>query len=222
MSALVTLGIAVLTNAIIAVVILFVWMCIRRKYPRVYKPRMFISRFKVKPPHPGDTFFGWFAPTYNYFIQDIGLHCGPDQFVILRVLHFSVILFAVLGIFNLFVVLPINCIGDNDGVSGLDIMSMSNIEEKSDYLYAHMVAVFVSFFIFVKFMIALWNEMLDVRVKWLENNVSTNVHSVLLLDIPKRMNNEKALKETFDRMFPVRWRVAFWLEILLKRIKFSL
>eukprot|EP01135_Chromosphaera_perkinsii_P005450 Nk52_evm8s351 gene=Nk52_evmTU8s351 len=209
-SALGKLGIAVLTNAAIAILVLFIWMiCLRRRFPTVYKARRYQSKLKHKPPEIGEGLFDWIKPTWDYDIHDIGRYIGPDQYVYLRVQHFSFILFGALSIFNIFGVLPVNLVGNNDNetdgekdVTGLDLLSMSNIKEESNLLYVHMFSVYVSFSIFATFMVALWNDMLDIRIKWLSENILPSVFNVILLDIPENLDKEDVLLEKFRELFP--------------------
>eukprot|EP01135_Chromosphaera_perkinsii_P001073 Nk52_evm23s158 gene=Nk52_evmTU23s158 len=198
---------ALVTNVVIATVVAIIFMILRPRFPIVYQTRLYNSKAKSKPEVPSKSMFGWLGPTLRFPMKEVGEDIGPDQYVYLRFQQMSVYFFGALAVFNLAVILPINITGDN-GVVEFEKLSMSNIPEESDRLYAHMVACFISFALFAKFMIVMWKDMMAMRVGWLEKNSSPATHSLMLLDVPEKLDDDEILRKEFQDLFPGQVRDA--------------
>ncbi|XP_047322863.1 CSC1-like protein HYP1 [Impatiens glandulifera] len=139
-------------------VIFFTLYSILRKQPGnndVYAPRMVNdqeyrerSHFKLERllPNPG-----WVGKVWQDSEDDLLQSSGLDAVVFMRIIVFSLRVFCVAGIIGLFVLLPVNCSGNqleiidfaNFTNDSLDVFSISNVNNGSNSLWIHFAAVYV-------------------------------------------------------------------------------
>lgn len=94
---------------------------------------------------------GWVRRAWNLSEDDLLALSGLDAVVFLRVIIFCLRLFAFAGIIGVFVLLPINCSGDqleefniaNISSDSLDIFTISNVNSGSKRLWVHFSAVYL-------------------------------------------------------------------------------
>ncbi|KAM7269597.1 hypothetical protein ACFE04_025094 [Oxalis oulophora] len=133
-------------------VLFFTLYSVLRKQPsnyEVYNPRLLAegtskkrSRFNIERLIPSP---GWVKKAWELSEGDILSLAGLDGLVFMRIITFSLKVFVVAGVLGLFVLLPVNCTGDqlqeidftNLSNSSLDLFTISNVKSgsKSDLCF---------------------------------------------------------------------------------------
>ncbi|KAL5100187.1 hypothetical protein RYX36_004514 [Vicia faba] len=129
-----------------------------RKQPsnyEVYLPRLLVegiskrrSHFNLERLIPSP---GWVAKAWKLSEEELYSLAGLDGLVFMRIITFSVKIFTFAGVIGIFVLLPVNCWGnqlqDFDGSnftnSSLDVFTISNVNSGSNWLWVHFCAVYV-------------------------------------------------------------------------------
>ncbi|GAV72956.1 DUF221 domain-containing protein/RSN1_TM domain-containing protein [Cephalotus follicularis] len=139
-------------------VLFFTLYSILRKQPihyEVYVPRLLAegsskrrSRFNLERLIPSP---GWVKKAWQISEEDILSFAGLDGVVFMRLITFSLKIFVVAGIIGIFILLPVNCTGDqleeidfaDLSNNSLDVFTISNVKSGSKRLWVHFCAVYV-------------------------------------------------------------------------------
>ncbi|XP_006574918.1 CSC1-like protein At1g69450 isoform X2 [Glycine soja] len=139
-------------------VLFFTLYSILRKQPsnyEVYVPRLLTegtskrrSRFKLERLIPSA---GWVAKAWRLSEEELFSLSGLDGVVFMRMITFSLKTFTFAGIIGIFVLLPVNCWGNQlkdidiaDFVNNsLDVFTISNVNSGSHWLWVHFSAVYI-------------------------------------------------------------------------------
>ncbi|XP_015956899.1 CSC1-like protein At1g69450 isoform X1 [Arachis duranensis] len=139
-------------------VVFFACYSILRKQPSnyaVYIPRLLaegtskrIPRFNLERIIP---FSNWVARAWKLSEDELLSLSGLDAVVFMRMITFSLKIFTFAGIIGIFVLLPVNCWGnqlqDFDVVdfanNSLDVFTISNVNSGSNWLWVHFFAVYI-------------------------------------------------------------------------------
>ncbi|XP_050277280.1 CSC1-like protein At1g69450 isoform X2 [Quercus robur] len=139
-------------------VLFFTLYSILRKQPfyyDVYIPRLLVegtskrrSRFNLERLIPSP---GWVRKAWKLSEEELLSKSGLDAVVYMRIITFSLKVFVVAGIIGIFVILPVNCTGDqledvdfsDFSNNSLDVFTISNISSGSKSLWVHFSAVYV-------------------------------------------------------------------------------
>ncbi|XWS69672.1 hypothetical protein CRYUN_Cryun04dG0199000 [Craigia yunnanensis] len=131
---------------------------ILRKQPsnyEVYIPRLLAegnskrrSRFNLERLIPSP---GWVKKAWKLSEDDLLSTSGLDAVVFMRVITFGLRVFLFAGVIGIFVLLPLNCTGDqltnidfaDLSNSSLDVFTISNLNNGSKRLWAHFCAVYL-------------------------------------------------------------------------------
>ncbi|XVF43168.1 hypothetical protein PTKIN_Ptkin02bG0018900 [Pterospermum kingtungense] len=139
-------------------VLFFTSYSVLRKQPgyyEVYIPRLLAdgnskrrSRFNLERLIPSP---GWVKKAWKLSEDDLLSTSGLDAVVFMRVITFSLRVFLFAGVIGIFVLLPVNCTGDqlkdidfaDISNNSLDVFTISNLKSGSKRLWAHFSAVYL-------------------------------------------------------------------------------
>ncbi|MED6180298.1 hypothetical protein PIB30_008793 [Stylosanthes scabra] len=139
-------------------VVFFASYSILRKQPsnyEVYIPRLLaegtskrIPRFNLERIVP---FSNWLARAWTLSEDELLSSSGLDALVFMRMITFSLKIFTFAGIIGIFVILPVNCWGnqlqDFDVIdfanNSLDVFTISNVNTGSSWLWVHFFAIYI-------------------------------------------------------------------------------
>ncbi|KAI9085425.1 hypothetical protein K1719_032586 [Acacia pycnantha] len=139
-------------------VLFFTLYSVLRKQPgnyEVYMPRLLAEGTSMRRSHfnferlvPSA---GWVAKAWRLSEDEILSLLGLDGVVYMRLISFSLKIFSFAGVISILVLLPINCSGDaleeidftNVTGSSLDIFTISNVKDGSNWLWFHFSAVYL-------------------------------------------------------------------------------
>lgn len=102
-------------------------------------------------------FYSWISEVFDYSQEWMLLNRGLDAVMYLRFQKSCLVLFSGLSILSFITVVPANASGthkdldpsDRDYVSGLGVISLSNVEKGSPLLLIHLIFLIISTFIFM-------------------------------------------------------------------------
>ncbi|KAM7468501.1 hypothetical protein LguiB_016063 [Lonicera macranthoides] len=139
-------------------ILFFILYSVLRKQPGnfgVYAPRL-VADGKSKQssgfnldrliPNPG-----WVRNAWQPSEEELLSTSGLDAVVFMRIIIFSLRVFAIAGFIGVFILLPVNCSGDqlqdidfaNFTSNSLDVFSISNVNNGSKRLWVHFSAIYV-------------------------------------------------------------------------------
>ncbi|MED6210228.1 hypothetical protein PIB30_062169 [Stylosanthes scabra] len=139
-------------------VVFFASYSILRKQPsnyEVYIPRLLaegtskrIPRFNLERIVP---FSNWVARAWTLSEDELLSSSGLDALVFMRMITFSLKIFTFAGIIGIFILLPVNCWGnqlqDFDVIdfanNSLDVFTISNVNSGSSWLWVHFFAIYI-------------------------------------------------------------------------------
>jgi hypothetical protein len=138
---------------IYAVICVLIFLCLRKRCPRVYSPRTFLTslqpdqRSKELP----NGWFNWFMPFWRTPDEDVLNHSSLDGFLFLRFLKILCVICFVGLLISWPILLPINTYG-GAGNQQLDKLTFGNITKPS-WCYAHAMIAWL-YFGFILYMVS--------------------------------------------------------------------
>jgi hypothetical protein len=187
MSFLISLGI----NGLIAFIVLLLFSSLRNKFKHIYSPRLLLleTRFPLgKLPH---SFLAWFIPALMAKDDDVFLYAGIDAMVYIRFLKLCVKISLVIMPYGLAVLLPLNLYGGVD-LTGLSKLTMSNLKEHSQKMWAHFAAVWVYTLVICYMLYEEWRVFIVYRQEYLAKGLH-HQYAVIIRDLPTRVWNNNIL-----------------------------
>ncbi|CAG8534484.1 7442_t:CDS:2 [Dentiscutata heterogama] len=225
-SATATFESAVIFNIAVTAATFISFDLIRKRIAKVFEPRTYIvPENKRSNPVPSG-FLKWLRPTLKTPDEEIVSKAGLDGYMFLRVIRTFMILFTAFTALGIGLILPVNRIGQYDK-PGLESFTIGNVKDK-ERLYAHVVVcyIFTAAILYTMYheyytYIRLRNEFLTTP----EHRVSARATTILVLGIPRQLNNTEDLKNLFN-VFPggvkriwINREPARLINLTIKRLK---
>lgn len=184
--------------------IMLVFEFVRTRELDIYAPR---SRGK-KPtaPKPRSGIFQWFSQVYAVSDDDMLRFAGMDGYVMMRFLLFCTKLCTICGV-GACVLMPVYyyAAGDDD-VTGIDKLSMANIELKGVRLWASLAFMYLFSFIFLYLIHKEYGNFMSARNKFFlgfDEDIPTQMNfSIQVENIPPGFRSSGKLKAFFENIFP--------------------
>lgn len=186
-------------NAIIAIVLIAVFSILRPKFDIVYQPsfkvlteflQKTLSKKKLsilKKITLSPSLFAWLTPAFKINDSELYEVVGFDAFVYLRFIRLCFKVTALALPYAAIVLIPINVV-DGVGLSGMDKLTLGNIPDKSDKLWAHLIGVWLFSFILYYFIYAEWKVYVKYRQIFLKEK-RQNHFSVLVTQLPSEVSH---------------------------------
>ncbi|POS80680.1 DUF221 domain-containing protein [Diaporthe helianthi] len=197
------------------------FLVLRNKIARIYKPKSFLVPERERTDPPPVTPWALIMTIMTFSDREVIKKCGLDAYFFLRYLKTLLVMFIPLACVILPILLPVNYIGgfgnnlwtnetdedptSNTTVVGLATLSWANVRpENADRRWAHLmlailVIVWVCAVIFFEMRVYI-----KVRQDWLtsaEHRLRASANTVLVSSIPEKWLSEEALRGLFD-VFP--------------------
>lgn len=207
-----TFGITLAIDVVLCVVFVIVFNILRstQSYRRFYASRYYVKVSGYRRPKPLALGWGfrWIKTIFGYTDEEILAVAGYDGLVFLQIFKFGVQLFGILFVFLWIFVLPVNwsadyveeskadpssqAVGpaaspneDETEVTNFDKVTMANIEEKSDRLWVHLIAVYLVTFITLHLLHRYHEAAVRLRIEYLSSTKKgMNSHTIFITDIP--------------------------------------
>ncbi|KAF9355163.1 hypothetical protein BGX26_006899 [Mortierella sp. AD094] len=185
----------------------FEWNRRKKTLQYLYSPR---CRLKVNPSPPMSMkFLGWIIPTIRipeeFFIANVGLDAVMFLRFLRMCLQFCIFNGIVLGI----ILLPIHFTGGN-GLSELPRMSIANVADDSDVLWAHVILTYVATISWMFLLFKNYWQWMDLRREYTLQRIRQGEiaeRSIFISRLPSNLRTDEALKQYFEslKMGPVEF-----------------
>lgn len=184
-------------NAVIALIIILVFSYLRPKHEKIYQPyfKMLTEFLHDKIPEKrlsllkkltlSSSFFAWLTPAFKLNDNELYEVVGFDAFVYLRFIRLCFKILAFSLPYAAIVLIPMNVV-DGEGLTGLDRLTLGNIFDESDKLWAHLIGVWMFSLILYYFMYVEWKVYVKYRQIFLKEN-SKQHFSVLVTQLPQEV-----------------------------------
>jgi calcium permeable stress-gated cation channel len=175
-----------------------------RKQKEIYAPKL-RSRKDRCPPAPDMSLFGWIKSTVAISDEDTLAYVGLDAYVFLRFLKLCFRTFLGCGAFAIVTLIPIYSTVEH-GVHTIEDMTMGNIKQGGDRLWASLVAFYLFNIVFLVLLYKEYEYFVDLRQQFLKDgdpefNPQIS-YSVLVENVPAAYRSSEKLKELFSKLFP--------------------
>ncbi|KAF3767660.1 hypothetical protein M406DRAFT_90197 [Cryphonectria parasitica EP155] len=201
----------------VAGVQLGLFILLRNKLARIYKPKTFLVPERERTDPPPSSPWALITGLMKVPDREIIKKCGLDAYFFLRYLKTLLVIFVPLTCIILPILLPVNFVdgrGSNlwtntttsdDSVVGLSVLAWGNVKtENYERYWAHLilalaVIIWVCYVVFAEMRV-----FVRVRQDWLtsaEHRLRASANTVLVSSIPKKWLSEEALRGLFD-VFP--------------------
>lgn len=195
-------------------------------FNKFYAPKRYMKGSGYSKPSrlPNGWMLQWVRAVFAYNQDEIVKVAGYDAAMYLTIFSFGMKLFAVLSVWNLITILPLNILGDevdklkekgNEedkeySLTDFDKLSLTNVEEGSAKLWGHLVALYVAT-ITTLFLLAKYHRRaVQIRIEYLSTTeIGAESHTVLVTDIPGVNFGTiaaRAKSSILFRYFPKSWQ----------------
>lgn len=180
--------------------IFFILYSVLRKQPgnyKVYAPRLLFegrahrpSRFKLDRLLPTA---GWLKNAWQPSEDDLLAYSGLDAVVFMRIIIFSLKVFTIAGFIGIFILVPVNCSGnqlqnidlENITNNSLEIFSISNVNNGSNSLWVHLSAVYLITIIVCYLLYKEYKYIASKRIDYFcSSEFQPNQFTILVSNIP--------------------------------------
>ncbi|KAH8680920.1 hypothetical protein BX600DRAFT_445343 [Xylariales sp. PMI_506] len=195
------------------------FLLLRTKLSRIFKPKTYLVPERERTDPPPDSPWGMLYALLRFRDRDIMNKCGLDAYFFLRYLQTLLIIFIPMAVVIIPILVPINYVGgisndfstnssdatSNANITGLDTLAWGNVNPADTSRYwAHLVlAILVVIWVCGVFFAEL-RVFIKVRQDWLttaEHRLRASATTVLVSAIPEKWLTEEALRGLFD-VFP--------------------
>lgn len=200
-------------NAVVAIIAFTIFCIFRMKMKTFYQTRCEVEN---GPPELPRTFLSWLIPFFkNMNFGEILKTHGTDAYMYLRFLRASLLMVTAIGVLGWIILFPINHSGHNKSLpsddplycEGLATLSIANIPEESDLLWAHFVFTFVVTAIVTAILWWEYREYCRVRLLFKRIKIPSN-YSIMIKALPKDVNTPAELENYVNKMAPVKGSVV--------------
>ncbi|KAK0463530.1 DUF221 family protein [Desarmillaria tabescens] len=176
------------------------FLILKQKLGRIYSPRTFLPPPDKRAEELPKGFWRWIPAILMSPPEDIIHKNGLDSYMFLRFIKMLIWIFAVFTFFTMVTIVPVNVVGVQSSITGLDRISWSNIVNKGDQkrFAAHIVVVYLlTFFVFY----LIRREMLHfvhMRHQFLISKSHSRLaqaRTVLITSVPIELANEHDMRE---------------------------
>ncbi|KAI4748591.1 DUF221-domain-containing protein [Aureobasidium sp. EXF-12298] len=189
--------------AIIAAVVLSVFLILRPKFKRVYEPRTYLPLLRKYEytPEPSKSKFGWIKNYRGLNDDHILMHSSLDNYLFLRLFKILFTICLIGAIITWPILFPVNATG-GAGNKQFDLLSFSNVSIPShtNYYYAHAILAWV----FVGFVMIIVTREIIYFISLRQSIITSVAYSsrmssrtVMFTNVAPEYLKESALRELF-------------------------
>ena len=214
-----------LTAFIINVCFFALWLLIflvfKKLVPAVYEPlseRNKAGKLTVPPPNGG--LFGWIRSSLTLDEDEIIKKRGLDAFLYLLFMKYCFWMFTSFMVFGFIVLVPIHYVA-SDKLTGLSALTMGNIEQESNYLWADVASVLLNTAVANVVLYLLYRRYTNMRIDYRHSDFAEN-YTVMVRELDE-FATEESVKLVFENLFPgevVSVRMAYETDTLWDKLDF--
>lgn len=201
--------ISVVTNIVLASVLFFIFVLLRPRLKYIYEvPRLDngIPRVAVKG------LLAWVLPIWVMTDEDYYKFAGLDAFMYTEFFFMSLKIFICAAVYGIVIALPLHYTSVNvvDGVNitGVDYLSMANIEAGSNTLWGDFVAIYVYSTLVYFFTYKTYQKFLRFRIEYLRSPI---VHQkcIILRNIPVQYRDPASLTAILRQYYQEKFEYVY-------------
>ncbi|XP_074574853.1 CSC1-like protein HYP1 [Curcuma longa] len=196
-------------------VLFFALYSVLRKQPcniKIYAPRLVAEgraqargRFSIETLLPSA---GWVRRAWRPTEEDLYNSCGLDGVVFDRIFVFSLKVFSLAAIIGVFVLLPVNYLGDHLRDidfsdlpnKSLDLFTISNVKDGSNWLWCHFSAAYIITGVICYLLYAEYKYISEKRIAYFSSSKPQPHHfTILVRDVPLHSGN--SINDTIQAFF---------------------
>ncbi|KAK4527625.1 hypothetical protein GAYE_SCF42G5549 [Galdieria yellowstonensis] len=215
-----TLGIVwtFIIGMIVLFVCFFLFAWLKAKVPGIYQFRMLASQLSmyndynddpVYAPEQPQGIFSWPSVTWLYTEDKLFRTHGLDAVMFTRFMKSSLWICCILCFIAAILLFPVYATGGRHHLSskdplytsGLELVSMSNLERDDPRLWASMLFEYIVVFTVLVFLFLDYRAYYQYRIQYKAQERPTN-YALLLVDIPQSDDMHELVQERFRRLFP--------------------
>ncbi|KAJ1666880.1 phosphate metabolism protein 7 [Coemansia sp. RSA 1813] len=202
---------SVCINIAIALLLFLAFCILRPRFRRVYAPRTYAVEKARRSEPVGTGLFSWIPAALRVPDREIIKRVGLDTYMFLRTIRTMFIMFLAISVLSAGTMLPVNILGTK-GQTGLNALSMGNVDEKSPWLWVHVGFFAISVLWTLRCIVGELRIYTQLRMWWLthpENAAKAGASTILVSHVPETLTRkEHRLRELFDE-FPGGVRQVF-------------
>ncbi|EME78155.1 uncharacterized protein MYCFIDRAFT_146012, partial [Pseudocercospora fijiensis CIRAD86] len=187
---------------VVAAIVFLIFLVLRKRYQRVYAPRTYLASLRQweLSPKQNKGAFGWRRQYMALKDEFVMGHASLDNYLWLRFFRMLAAMCVVGCLITWPILFPVNATGNASDVSGLDILSFSNITPGPRYYAQVFVAwIFLAWVMFVitresKFFVRLRQHYYSSPYE----SACISTRSILFVNVPEAMRNEDAIRKEFS------------------------
>ncbi|EGD78257.1 hypothetical protein PTSG_09322 [Salpingoeca rosetta] len=188
-------------NAVLAVLLLTLFCCLRHRLPHLYETRVeeiddIGNLAPNNPPQPG--YFGWLTTSFRLTDQQMFEQCGLDGLMYTLLFRTLLKAFAACFVLTAIIILPVNAHGGL-GLTGVDGLSIANVSDGNQSLNAHLILTVVYSVIIMYALRHSYRKYTKFRYRYLATAHANN-YAVLVRDIPPDVPTDAAVLDYFRSM----------------------
>ncbi|EDQ93051.1 uncharacterized protein MONBRDRAFT_22418 [Monosiga brevicollis MX1] len=204
-------------NGLVGLLCIIIFVFVRPRFPQLYEPRTLDADTEMRAADHG--WVGWLRSILSIGDDEIFRKCGLDSTMYLVMFRYATFLFFCMAFYVLIVLMPINSRGKflsgflfahNRRTSnrswmcdhfvlageiqehGIDRVSLANVPEGSDYLWAHLVAAYLVALLAMYLLDHAYRKFVRFRREYLQNRRADS-YVVMVRDIPSSCRDDRGL-----------------------------
>jgi calcium permeable stress-gated cation channel len=188
------------TSFVVAAVVLVAFSMFRMRQKTFYQPRRRLNTIKNPPPPQPTGFLSWMPFIWKMSDDEIISSVGIDALVFLKFNRLAIKIFAVIAVYGLCVLIPINEKGENN-IKDLDRLSMANIANLSPKLWAHSVGAWIVSVVFYYLMYTTYRDVTHLSQQHRFSD-RPNLYTVMVSEVPEDHQTDADVAEFFEQFYP--------------------
>eukprot|EP00698_Gefionella_okellyi_P025129 TRINITY_DN9080_c0_g1_i2.p1 TRINITY_DN9080_c0_g1~~TRINITY_DN9080_c0_g1_i2.p1 ORF type:complete len:779 (-),score=171.42 TRINITY_DN9080_c0_g1_i2:57-2294(-) len=195
-----TFVVAVVLNSAIGAIAFLAYSLLHRVSRPTYAPKTLRDPTDEPQLNAYNGFFAWIKGTLQADERTVLQHGGYDAVMNLRVFKFGLACFAVFTLLCCAILIPIYVTSEN-GVGGIDLLSLSNVATSSPRIAAPFVLTFVLSIVCYVLMYRLFKSYYELRMEYLRQN-SAQQYMMLVRDVPIGQRDDESVARYFRELYP--------------------
>ncbi|XP_048589618.1 CSC1-like protein HYP1 [Nematostella vectensis] len=188
-------------NGGFALILFTLFSFLRLRIKRLYSPRLLLND-TLTPQKYNNSFFGWLLLSKAADDDTIFEEAGIDALVYMRFIKLCIKISIVLLPYGIVVLIPLNVYGGLEKpLSGLDVLTMSNLAEKASKGWAHLIAVWGYTLIICYLLYQEWGVYISYRQKHLAVGLP-NQYAVFVRELSPKLLDKSILSKYMEALFP--------------------
>ena len=193
---------SLLFNAVVFPILIALFLLLRHGYPALFAPKQFLRNPHRRAPQPAGKLaaLAWIPAMMRVSDPELLQRAGLDAYMNLRFLRLGWRTFFWFAVLTLPVLLPVNAVGQDSGLQGINLFTMGNVTDVRRFwvhvLYTYLVAAWVLFMLVREMRV--YVRLRHAHLTSDRYKHSAQARSLLVTNLPAEAMNESTLRKWFD------------------------